>query len=423
MQETDFRETLHPRYFTSDNKYVYAFSNIGHDKTAVIKYDIKNDKELEVIYTHPEVDVEYMHYSNLRKELNGVSFVTWKREYKFFNKERAAILNYLQQQLKGKEIIAASRDSSETKFILRTFSDKSLGAYYYFNVASNELKKLSDVGSWLDENKMSDMKPIRYKARDGFTLFGYLTIPKNVKHENLPTIVIPHGGPWLRDSWGFDAEAQFLANRGYLVLQVNFRGSTGYGRHYWEAGFKEWGRKMQDDVTDGVDWLILQGLADPDRIAIMGYSFGGYSALTGVVSTPDKYRCAISYAGIMDVPTFLNSIPPVWEPFREMLYNMVGDPVKDKELLEEISPLRNTDKINVPVFIAQGANDAKAPKEITDEFVKLLSESGVEVEYMVKENEGHGFRNEENRLEYFKAIEAFLKRHMTSSSESIGTKK
>jgi dipeptidyl aminopeptidase/acylaminoacyl peptidase len=274
------------------------------------------------------------------------------------------------------------------------------------------LEKLADLAPWLDENHLAEMRPVIYQARDGLAIPGYLTLPKGVEPRNLPLVVIPHGGPWQRDVWGYDPEAQFLANRGAAVLQPNFRGSTGYGKAFWQAGFKQWGRDMQNDITDGVTWLINSGVADPKRVAIYGASYGGYAALAGAAFTPDLYVCAVSYVGVSNIFTLLASIPPYWKPALDMEYEKIGDPVKDKALLEEISPVFHAGKIRIPLFIAHGANDPRVKKAESDQIVEAVRKAGREVIYMVKEDEGHGFHNEENRLDFYRALEDFFIKHL-----------
>ena len=222
----------------------------------------------------------------------------------------------------------------------------------------------------------------------------------------------PHGGPWARDEWGFNPEVQFLANRGYAVLQMNFRGSVGYGRNFWEASFKQWGLKMQDDITDGVNWLINEGIADSKKVAIYGGSYGGYATLAGAAFTPDLYACAIDYVGVSNLFTFMQTIPPYWKPFLDMMYEMVGDPVKDKEMMEKVSPVFHVDKIKCPLFVAQGANDPRVNKAESDQMVEALKKRNIAVTYLVKDNEGHGFSNEENKFEFYSTMEEFLKKHM-----------
>jgi dipeptidyl aminopeptidase/acylaminoacyl peptidase len=240
-------------------------------------------------------------------------------------------------------------------------------------------------------------------------------VPEGVEPKNLPVVVNPHGGPWHRDAWGFNPEVQFLANRGYAVLQINFRGSTGYGRKFWEASFKQWGKTMQDDITDGVMWLIKQGIADEKRIAIYGGSYGGYATLAGLTFTPDLYACGVDYVGVSNLFTFMKSIPPYWEPFLQMFYEMVGNPEEDKELLESSSPVFHVDKIKAPLLIAQGANDPRVAKSESDQIVEALKKKNIDVPYIVKDNEGHGFHNEENRFEFYRAMEEFLGKHLERS--------
>lgn len=256
------------------------------------------------------------------------------------------------------------------------------------------------------------MKPVKYTSRDGLVIHGYLTLPKGVAAKNLPVVVNPHGGPWYRDSWRFNPEVQLLANRGYAVFQPNFRGSTGYGRKFWEASFKQWGRAMQDDVTDGVRWLVKEGIADPKRVAIYGGSYGGYTTLAGIAFTPDLYAAAVDYVGVSSIFSWMKAFPPYWKPYLEMVYEMVGDPEKDAELLRSVSPLFHVERIKTPLLVAQGARDPRVPKAESDQFVDAMRKRGVEVEYIVKDNEGHGFNNEENRFEFYEAMERFLAKHL-----------
>ncbi len=410
---TTFKEGVQPLIFTFDNKNLYALSNLNRDKSALIKFDVENGKELEVLFEHPEVDIDGIEYSRLRKVLTSADYSTSKSGQHFFD----PIIKGIYQDLKKKlgeqdEIILTGHNQNEDLYLVRTMSDKTLGTTYLYNTKDKSLIKIADRAPWLKREEMCDMKPVSYKASDGLQINGYLTIPKGVDAKNLPVIINPHGGPWARDEWGWNPEVQFLANRGYAVLQINFRGSTGYGRKFWEAGFKQWGKKMQDDITDGVNWLVSEGIADPKRVGIYGASYGGYATLAGITYTPNLYACAVDYVGVSNLFTFMKTVPPYWQPFMQMMYEMVGDPVKDSVLLHEASPVFFVDKIKVPLFIAQGANDPRVNKAESDQIVEALKKRGVKVEYMVKENEGHGFGNEENQFDFYGAMEKFLAKHL-----------
>ncbi|MBK9636773.1 MAG: S9 family peptidase [Bacteroidetes bacterium] len=412
---TDFRESASPLFFTFDNKQLYAASNIGRDKQAIVLLDIKTGKEVEMLYEDDEVDVSDLSYSHKRKVLTSIGIEKDKYEYVFLDKESEQMYSRLADELKGYRVAITNSNKNEDKFLVRTYSDRSLGAYYFYDKTTDKLTKLHELSPWINENDMCNMQPIRYEARDGKTIHGYLTLPKNVKEaKNLPVIINPHGGPWARDSWGWNPEVQFLANRGYAVLQMNFRGSTGYGKSFWEASFKQWGQAMQNDITDGVTWLRKQGIADQNRVAIYGASYGGYATLAGIAFTPDTYACAIDYVGVSNLFSFMKTIPPYWKPYLEMMYTMVGNPndAKDSVMMHNYSPVFHVDKIKCPLFIAQGAKDPRVNKDESDQVVAALKKNNVTVQYMVKDNEGHGFRNEENRFEFYEAMETFLKTHM-----------
>ena len=390
---------------------MFAASNINRDKSAIVRLDPATAKEESLIFEHPEVDVAGLDWSRKRKVYTEVQFVTWKRERKFFDAEMQAIYADLERQLPGYEIDLQSSNKNETLFVVAAWNDRTQGVRYLYDAAAKALTKLAEIAPWLDENELAEMRPITYQARDGLTIHGYLTLPRG-GGKNLPLIVNAHGGPWARDAWGYDPEVQFLVNRGYAVLQVNFRGSTGYGRKFWEASFKEWGRTMQDDVTDGVKYAVAQGIADPKRIAIYGGSYGGYCTLAGLAFTPELYACGVDYVGVSNLFTFLKTIPPYWKPMLDMLYEMVGNPETDKDLLAAASPALHADNIRAPLLIAQGAQDPRVNIEESNQMVAALKKHHIDVEYLVKDNEGHGFHNEENRFEFYEAMERFLEKHL-----------
>jgi dipeptidyl aminopeptidase/acylaminoacyl peptidase len=413
---TNFKESVSPLFFTFDNENFYASSNLGRDKSAIVKIDGATGEEQEVLFEHPEVDVSNLSYSQKRKVLTGIAYTTWKTERKFLDEQTEQRYNRLRQALGDYEIAVTSASKNEDRFIVRTYSDRSLGAYYLYDATDDTVTEIAEVSPWLREEEMAAMNPITYSARDGLTIHGYLTLPVGGEAKNLPLVVNPHGGPWARDRWGFNPEVQFLANRGYAVLQTNFRGSTGYGRAFWEASFRQWGLRMQDDITDGVHYLIEQGIADSQRVAIYGGSYGGYATLAGLAFTPDVYACGVDYVGVSNLFTFLKTIPPYWKPMLEMMYEMVGNPEELKEQFEQTSPALQADKIKAPLLIAQGAKDPRVNVAESDQMVEALRQRGVEVAYLVKENEGHGFHNEENRFEFYEAMERFLNEHLGSGA-------
>jgi len=424
---TNFRQQCATQFYTFDNKAIYASSNIDRDKSAIVVIDPETAKETQLVYQNLEVDVDSLAFSKKRKVLTFAPFDTWKLERHFFDPETESIYKTLSDKLPGYEIDVAAHDKAEEKFIVVANNDRTPGSRYLFEKKSGQLTKLVDVAPWLKEQQLAPMKAIDFKTRDGLTIHGYLTLPLGRGPKNLPVVVNPHGGPWARDSWGYNPEVQFLANRGYAMLQVNFRGSTGYGRKFWESSFKQWGKTMQDDISDGVKWLIEQGIADPKRIAIYGGSYGGYATLAGVTFTPDLYAAAVDYVGVSNLFTFLNTIPPYWKPYLDMFHEMVGDPVKDKDLLTATSPALNAQKIKTPLLVAQGAQDPRVNKAESDQIVNGLKKRGIDVEYMVKENEGHGFHNEENKFDFYEAMEKFLDKHLhpetsaASSASGAGT--
>jgi dipeptidyl aminopeptidase/acylaminoacyl peptidase len=409
---TDFKESISPVLFTFDNKNLFCLSNLNRDKVVLVEFDPLTAKEVRVLYENPEADLSGVDYSRKRKMLTIAYYETDKLKKHFLDPEAGEIDKKIQQKIPDYEFTITRHNADEDKLLVHATSDRYSGGAYYYDVKADKLTKLADYKSWLKEDNMAEMKPVSYTSRDGLTIHGYLTLPKGVEAKNLPVVINPHGGPWARDSWHFNSEVQFLANRGYAVLQMNFRGSTGYGKKFWQASFKQWGRTMQDDISDGVRWLIKEGIADSSRVAIYGGSYGGYATLAGVTLTPELYSCAVDYVGVANMFTFMNTIPPYWEPYRKMFYEMVGDPKADSLMLAEVSPVFHADKISVPLLVAQGANDPRVNKAESDQMVDALRKRGLTVEYIVKENEGHGFYNPENKLEFYGAMEKFFEQHL-----------
>ena len=408
VMETNFKDELRPLFFTFDNKNIYALSNINRDKFEVVIFDIQNGNELEVVYKTDKADVAGLNYSGKRKVLTSAYYVFDKKYSHFFDKGTEEVFNKLQKKIGEYEISVNSKTKDEDKFIIKASSDRMQGKYYFYDAKADKLEEIHQVANWLKEEELAQMKPISYVSRDGLTINGYLTLPVGVEAKNLPIIINPHGGPWARDFWQFKAEIQFLANRGYAVLQINYRGSVGFGKDFWQKSFKQWGKNMQNDISDAVAWAIKEGIADPKRVAIYGGSYGGYATLAGMTFTPELYACGIDYCGVSNIFTFYSSIPDYWEAYRSMLYEMAGDPVKDSLMLREVSPLFHVEKIKSPMLIAQGANDPRVKKAESDQMVEALKKAGLKVTYIVKDDEGHGFKNEKNKFALYEEMEKFL---------------
>jgi dipeptidyl aminopeptidase/acylaminoacyl peptidase len=409
---TDYRTTVSPVLFTFDDRQLYALSNRGRDTLALVRIDPARPDTEEVLFDQGQADLTGLAYSRKRKVLTVATYETDKPQRRFFDEQTEALYAKLAGLLQGYEFALQGESRDEDKFIVAAYNDRTPGARYLYDRNSGSMVKLADINPALPEADMAHVRPISFQSRDGMTLHGYLTLPLGRPARDLPVIVNPHGGPWARDSWGYNPEAQFLANRGFGVLQINFRGSTGYGRKFWEASFGQWGLAMQDDITDGVQWLIAQGIADPKRIGIYGGSYGGYATLAGITLTPDLYAAAVDYVGVSNLFTFMQTIPPYWKPLLEKMQDMVGHPDKDKDRLAATSPALHVDRIRTPLFIAQGAKDPRVNKAESDQVVEALRARGVEVQYMVKDNEGHGFHNDENKFEFYEAMEKFFTRHL-----------
>ena len=414
---TNFRENVCYSLFTPDNKMVWGVSNRGRDKNALVLIDPATAEEREVLFEHERYDVDALTYSRKRRCLLG-AFCAGHREpvRHYFDETAREQRARLEKHFPGRQIGLVDTDRDEVRCIVLVAGDRTRGAYYFYDRESDHMELLAEVAPWLPESEMVPMHPVTFTTRDGLLIEAYLSLPPGVElnaiDTPLPVIVNPHGGPWTRDDWGFSSEVQFLCSRGYAVFQLNFRGSTGFGREFLEKSYKQWGLAMQDDITDGVHWLIDSGIADPKRIAIYGASYGGYATLAGACFTPDLYCCAIDYVGVSNLLTFLQTIPPYWRSMLEMMYEQVGHPERDRAQLKATSPALHADAIRCPLFIAQGANDPRVNKDESDQMVTALRSRGVEVEYMVKDNEGHGFANQENRFDFYRAVERFLQTHV-----------
>ncbi len=409
----NFRNTVTPVAFTqAGGKHFYALSNLNRDKTALVEIDATTGKEVRMIYDQKTADMGEVFYSRNKHRLDMISWEEAKPKRLFLNQDIKLIYEKLSQLLPRQEIKIIDRDTSENKVLISTYTDRSPGSVYLYEADTKKLTKLTDFNPDIKAEEMCAMKPVTYKAADGLLINAYLTLPQTKKQTDLPVIMMPHGGPWSRNSWGYNAEVQFLANRGYAVFQVNYRGSTGYGKAFKSAGFKEVGGKMQQDITDGVKWLIAHKIANPKKIAIYGNGFGGFSALHGVSFNPGLYQCAVVQYGLINFFTYIKDVPPFLKPYLSMTYEMVGNPEKDADMLRAISPVFHTDKIKVPLLIFQGAKDPRANISELNQFVRDLRSRDVSVKYILKENERFYFKNENNRLEMYNDIEDFLETNL-----------
>ena len=409
-------ETCEIVRFHKDDKRVYMKSNKGsRDLTQLVLFDPETRKE-EFVEEDPmkRVDLGDVAFSEVTRELILTTYTDDKDRTVWKDKNFEKDYKKIKERLGEREIHFGSSTRDEKKFIVSTYSDVDPGTVWIYDRKSGNLSTLYQVREKLDRKALSPMKAIRYKSSDGLEIPAYLTMPKGFGEKNLPLVVVPHGGPWGRDNWGYNSMAQFLANRGYAVLMPNFRASTGYGKKFLDAGNGEWGGKMQDDITWGVKYLIDQGIADPKRVGIMGGSYGGYAALAGVTFTPDLYAAAVAIVAPSNLNTLLGSIPPYWEQIRTMFHKRMGDPgtPEGKAMLERQSPLNHVDKIKTPLMIVQGANDPRVKKAAADQIVIALRERNYPVQYLLAPDEGHGFARPVNNMAMFAEGEKFLAKYL-----------
>ena len=398
------------------NGKLYMLSSVGRNTNALVEIDLETLEE-QVLASDDEYDLGFdflFHPRAPRPEAIGV--VREKLEWIVLDPEVEGDFERI-GELESGFFTVASRDESNRWWIVSFEGDRQSAHYYLYDRESRDAELLFVARPELEKYPLAEMKPITYVARDGLKIHGYLTLPVGVEPKNLPVVVLVHGGPWARDVWRYNPIVQWLANRGYAVLQINFRGSAGYGKNFINAGQREWGGKMQDDITDGVRWLIEQGIADPNRIAIMGGSYGGYATLVGVAFTPELYRCGVDIVGPSNLITLLKSIPPYWKPLLNMFYRHIGHPEKDEEFLKSRSPLFSADKIKAPLLIGQGKNDPRVKRTESLQIVEALKKRGIPVEYVEYPDEGHGFMKAENRLDFFRRADKFLAKHLGGRCE------
>jgi len=410
----NFKNRVQPIAFTGDKNYFYALSNVNRDKTALVIINAEDGKEAKVIYADDRADIEQVGYSRVKHRLDYATWDDALPKIHFLNNDMEGIYNNITEKLKGSVVRIVDKDTAERRFIINTYTDRDPGSFYLYERDGEKLTKLGDINASINPADMCPMKPISYKASDGTLINGYLTLPKGRDSTNLPVVVMPHDWPFPnnRNSWGYNPEVQFLANRGYAVFQVNYRGSGGYGKAFRNAGFKQVGGSIQQDITDGTYWLINNKIADPKKIAIFGGGFGGFCALYGVSFHPGLYNCAVVQYGLINFFTYIKDAPPYLKPMLQMMYEMVGNPETDANQLRAISPVFHPDKIKVPLIIFQGAKDPRANISELNQFVIELRKRNVPVYYYLKDNERAFFRSERNRMEMYSQIEKFLDSNM-----------
>lgn len=408
LMKAGMNDNLAALDFTKDGQSLLLSTSIGTDTARLVRHEIASGKET-VIARSDDADLSDVMIHPTRHIVQAAAFDPGRMHWTVVDPSVQADFDAIAKVADG-DFFVADRDLADKTWLVKFSSDHAPARFYSWDRASRKATFLFSVQPKLDDAALAPMKPIEFTARDGMKINGYLTLPIGLPAKNLPMVLVVHGGPWGRDNWGFAPYTQLLANRGYAVLQINFRSSTGFGKKYLHAGDREWGLTMQNDLTDGVKWTVDQGIADPKRVAIFGGSYGGYAALAGAAFTPDLYRCAIDECGPSNLFTLLASFPPYWEVARSIFFTRVGNPgdPKDKELLTAASPLFSADKIKIPILIGQGANDPRVKQAEAEQIVAAIEKHRGRAVYALYPDEGHGFVRPENRLDFTARMEKFL---------------
>lgn len=404
-----------PVGFSGDGKCLYLIDSREANAGRLVKMEIAGGA-IEVLAQDPTYDVSDVLIHPDTFEIQAVAFQRSRLEWQVLDNTLVAEFETISRLSPGDFTIVDRTRADDLWLVGFTRADGPI-RYYVYQRTSGEGTFLFEHKPDLNQYTLAQMEPISFTSRDALTINGYITSPPRLERDKLPMVVNVHGGPWHRDTWGYDPEAQWFANRGYICLQINFRGSLGYGKQFTNAGDKEWGRKMHYDLVDGIRWVIEQGWADPNRIAIYGGSYGGYASLVGATMTPDLFRCAVDIVGPCNLVTFMRSFPPYWRAMLEMAKRRIGDPDTEEEFLRSRSPLNYVDQLRIPMLIAQGANDPRVPQDEAEQIVAALQEKGIEHEYMLFDDEGHGFVKPENRILFYKTAETFLARHLGGRKE------
>ncbi len=402
--------TSGPIAFSADGGSLLAMSSVGANTGRLVRIELGSG-DTAVLAEDPETDVTGVRLHPDTREPQIVTFLKERSHYRALDPEVEADLAAIRALHPGDPDIGDG-DDGDTLWLVGFTNDTGAVPYFAYDRRRREGTFLFEHQPQLSRYELAPMTPFAFTARDGLAIHGYVTFPPGADRTGLPMVLNVHGGPWGRDAWGFDPEAQWLANRGYLCMQVNFRGSTGYGKAFVNAGDREWGGKMQDDLVDAVDFAVSQGWADPARVGIYGGSYGGYAALAGAAFTLGKFCCAVDIVGPSNLKTLIETIPPYWAPMLALFHARVGDPERDADFLWSRSPLSRAASIRTPLLIAQGANDPRVKRSESEQIVAALREAGIDHEYLLFPDEGHGFAKPENRLRFYAAAERFLARHL-----------
>lgn len=403
-------DSVSPERFSNDGRGLYYQSNLESNTTKLLYQDLDTGEITEIAHDSL-ADLGGVSFDPFTGEPRAVSVHYLRRNVEVLDASIQDDFDFLGSYNPG-DFAMVSRDNADSTWIVAYFTPQNPASYYVYDRTSKEMTFLFTAIPALEDYQIADIKPLLIPARDGWELPSYLTLPVNAADEPLPMVLYVHGGPWARDYYGYDPFAQLLANRGFAVLQVNFRASSGFGKEHLNAGNKEWGGLMQDDLTDAVRWAIDEGIVDSARVVIMGGSYGGYATLAGVTFTPDLYCAGVDFFGPSNLVTFRETVPPYWRPLDAIMDIRIGDLEEDAEMLQDRSPLNHVEKITVPMLVVQGANDPRVVQAESDQMVEALRNNGNEVYYIVYGNEGHGFAIEANRLEFAGRIEEFLYNHV-----------
>ena len=403
--------------FGKDPNTVWMIHNADANALRLIDHDVATGKEI-VIAEDTQYDISGAMIDEEKRIPLAVSFTKARTEWKVLDDSVRADFAALAKVDKG-DFAVSNQTADNQHWIVAYTSDIGPKAFYVWDRKAQKATKLFTSSTKLEKLKLAEMHPFTFAAKDKLEVSGYVTYPLGVEAKGLPAVLLVHGGPWARDSWGYSPLTQMLANRGYVVIQVNFRGSTGYGKKFLNAGNREWAGKMHQDLIDAVEVFAKKGSVDPKRVGIMGGSYGGYATLIGLTFTPDVFACGVDIVGPSNIVTLLKTVPPYWAPAKAMFNTRVGDLEKDKDFLDERSPLGKADKIVKPLLIGQGANDPRVKQAESDQIVAAMRKNKKEVQYVVYPDEGHGFARPENRLHFFAITEEFLAKHLGGRAESI----